>query len=102
MQDYYTHRPAQAMAKAPDAYTRVVTKQSAGKLAADAYTTGKQEDAFAGRAGRRGELTRHPAESGSVYGMSTFVDDYARWGTKLVGQQLGNTIAKRTTRHFDA
>lgn len=101
-QDFYSERPARATAAAPGAYTRVTTRQSAGRLAADTFTTGKPEDTFAGRAGRRGELTRHPAESGSVYGVSTFVDDYARWGTKLAGKTLGETVTKRTTRHFDA
>jgi hypothetical protein len=102
MQDFYTNKPAQAMAESAGKFERVVMQQSAGKLYRDVHTTGKAEDKFAGRAGRRGELVRHPGESGSVYGISTFVDDYAGWATKLDGVTLGETVHSRATRYFDA
>lgn len=43
-----------------------------------------------GRCGQRGELTRHPGEAGSMYGISTFVDEYATWGTQFLGQKRGD------------
>lgn len=101
-QDTYTRQPAAARAANPDAFTTMRTQQSSGKLYRDAHTTERTCDAFAGRSGCRGELVRRPAEAGSVYGVSTFVDDYAAWGRKLQGQRLAETVDKRCTRHFDA
>jgi hypothetical protein len=102
VQDFFEKRPAQALAHNAPYYTHAVLPQSSGKLHRDTHTLGKAEDQFAGRGGRRGELVRHPGDAGSVYGVSTFVDDYARWGTKLAGVPLGETVAKATTRYFDA
>lgn len=55
-----------------------------------------------GRSGLRGELTRHPGEAGSMYGVSTFVDEYATWGAQLLGKTRGDVDAKRLTQHFNA
>jgi hypothetical protein len=56
----------------------------------------------AGRCGSRGELVRRPGEQGSVYGMSTFVDTYGRWGSQLAGCTLAENRAAKCTRLFDA
>ena len=102
LQDTYTIQPAAARMAHPDAYATTRTPQSSGKLYRDAHTCERTCDTFAGRSGYRGELVRRPAEAGSVYGVSTFVDDYSSWGRKLQGQRLADTVAKRCTRHFDA
>lgn len=102
LQDFYEHRRDAALRADPHAYSREAKQQSTGKLHRDTHTSGKSEDRFAGRAGRRGELVRHPGEAGSVYGVSTFVDEYARWGTKLQGMTYGDSAAQATTRYFDA
>ena len=102
LQDFYEHRPAKALSDSPMEFARSAKQQSTGKLYRDTHTIGKTEDGYAGRAGRRGELVRHPGEAGSVYGVSTFVDDYARWGTKLQGLEYGQLAAQATTRYFDA
>lgn len=39
------------------------------------------QDVPRGRCGTRGELIRHPEESGNAYGDSTWVDEFAQWGT---------------------
>ncbi|GMH40734.1 hypothetical protein BSKO_08638 [Bryopsis sp. KO-2023] len=43
-----------------------------------------------GKCGTRGELVRHPEESGNVYGNSTWVDEFALWGTSRKGRQADN------------
>lgn len=75
---------------------------SAGKLYKDSYTMDKSPTVPSGRCGLRGELTRHPGESGSVYGVSTFVDEYATWGRQLHGKKRGDVEAKKLTQHFRA
>ena len=41
-------------------------------------------DRVEGRAGARGEFSRRPGESGSMYGASVFADEYAAQQTQLV------------------
>jgi len=100
-QIFYDEKPAQARARG-EAVPSAHLPCSSGKLQRDSYTTGKNESASSGRGGQRGELTRHPGEAGNVYGMSTFVDDYAQWGSKLRGVRLSHTERLKTTRYFDA
>ena len=50
--------------------------------------------------GGRGEITRRPGESGNVYGVSVFVDEYAKWGTACAGRTLGDTVSSKMTKHF--
>jgi len=49
---------------------------------------------------RRGELTRNPRESGNPYGVSVFVDEYAKWGTQLLGRTRKECEDKACTKHF--
>lgn len=103
VQLFYEDKPAADRAARPELTAAQKSSFcSSGKLAHDVYTTGKLQDVFSGRSGCRGELVRHPAEAGNPYGVSTFVDDYAGWGTKLGGASLAETASKKTTRYFDA
>ena len=50
--------------------------------------------------GNRGEITRNPREAGNPYGVSVFVDEYAKWGTKLEGMPLTESVRKAQTKYF--
>lgn len=66
----------------------------------DSYETVKHDNDINGRAGNRGELTRRPGESGNPYGVSTWVDEYAKWGDKIKGMSLSETRQKMQTKYF--
>ena len=104
LQVFYDDKPALAKSARPDIFCVPPAQRfcSTGKLSQDTLNTDRSEDTCGGRSGNRGEITRHPGESGSVYGVSTFVDDYARWGSKLKGMALSETERQKTTRYFDA
>ena len=50
---------------------------SAGTLHSQSWEAESQHSKVGGSSGARGPFTRNPAESGSTYGMSVFVDEYA-------------------------
>lgn len=52
------------------------------------------------RSGARGEMSRHPGEAGSVYGVSVWADEYGKWGTKLQGQTRAQAQAHIHQRLF--
>lgn len=102
MQAFYEDQPAHARSQNPHAYTTKLQPRSAGKLYRDSYTFDISNSGPAGRCGSRGELVRRPAESGSVYGMSIFVDEYARCGSNLAGCKLVDNKAAKCTQQFEA
>ena len=53
-----------------------------------------------GSKGTRGEITRNPREAGNPYGVSVFVDEYARWQTKLAGMPLTESVGRAQTKYF--
>lgn len=57
---------------------------------------------MAARGGARGEITRRPLEDGSVYGVSVFVDEYAKWGKVLPerNMSLGESVSRQQTKYF--
>lgn len=73
-------------------------------LRKDTYDTTRRqptEDVAAGK-GSRGEISRNPNESGNVYGVSVFVDEYAKWGTVLPekNMSLSESVSKKTSKYF--
>lgn len=101
MQHFYSKVPAEAMKARPEDFQQGYDRHcSAGQLYWDSNTMEKAAAVPSGRCGHRGELTRHPGESGSVYGVSTFVDEYATWGSQLLGEKRGDVEAKKQTLHF--
>lgn len=104
LQHFYVDMVAKAKAEAdPGAFKRNSAKISAGTLYRDAHTVERSPHAASGgHAGARGEITRHPGNSGSVYGMSVWADEYCKWGTKLEGMKRGDTISKRCTQYLNA
>lgn len=48
------------------------------------FEEGRRGQEGGGRAGARGEFSRRPGESGSMYGASVFADEYAAQQTQLV------------------
>lgn len=61
------------------------TSCTSGKLARDTFDTSKRPLESRGKAGVRGQLTRTPHESGSLYGLSVYVDKYALWADRFQG-----------------
>ncbi|GAX82809.1 hypothetical protein CEUSTIGMA_g10235.t1 [Chlamydomonas eustigma] len=53
-----------------------------------------------GSKGTRGEITRNPKESGNPYGISVYVDEYAKWQTKLAGMPLQDSVKRAQTKYF--
>ena len=104
LQHFYVDMVAKAKAEAaPGAFTRHAAKISAGTLYRDAHTLERSPHTVSGgRSGARGEITRHPGNSGSVYGMSVWADEYCKWGTQLEGMKRGDTVTKRCTTYLNA
>lgn len=53
-----------------------------------------------GSKGSRGEMTRNPREAGNPYGISVYVDEYAKWQTKLSGMPLSESVRRQQTKYF--
>mmetsp|Transcript_37553 Transcript_37553/g.83620 ORF Transcript_37553/g.83620 Transcript_37553/m.83620 type:complete len:219 (-) Transcript_37553:362-1018(-) len=99
-QHFFDKLPEMATTSRPGYYTspdRTHFKQGTiGKVQSDdsvATTT-------VGGKGARGEITRNPKESGNVYGVSVFVDEYAKWQTHLSGVPLNETVKRMQTKYF--
>ncbi|GLC35629.1 hypothetical protein PLESTB_000186500 [Pleodorina starrii] len=99
--DLYETKPQEAIAANPDTFrsgpsphglTDGLTKSIRGEPT-------DQPNVVGGK-GSRGEITRRPGESGSVYGVSVFVDEYSKWGTALKGVPLDETASKKQTKYF--
>jgi hypothetical protein len=102
LQYFYTDMVKKAKADSPETYKRQPAYTSAGKLFRDAHTFNRSPQEPTGHAGARGEITRHPGLSGSVYGMSVWADEYCKWGTKLKGWKREDSAAKKCTTYLDA
>ncbi|GIL75255.1 hypothetical protein Vretimale_7914 [Volvox reticuliferus] len=94
-------KPQEAIASNPDMFQ--TTNSSHGLT--DALTKSIRGEAsdqsnVVGGKGARGEITRRPGESGNVYGVSVFVDEYAKWGTALKGMPLDETVSKKQSKYF--
>ncbi|KXZ41672.1 hypothetical protein GPECTOR_326g46 [Gonium pectorale] len=101
--EMYETRPAAARTARPDAFppspqrsqfgiTNAMTKSIRGEPSDQANVAGGK--------GSRGEMTRRPGESGNVYGVSVFADEYAKWGSALQGMPLEETAARKQTKYF--
>lgn len=102
MQHFYEDKVTKAKTDSPDAFTMNKPKISAGALYRDAHTFERSPQVPSGRAGARGEITRHPGLSGSVYGMSVWVDEYSKWETKQDGWKREDSSTKRCTSYLNA
>eukprot|EP01023_Acetabularia_acetabulum_P035122 TRINITY_DN33102_c0_g2_i1.p4 TRINITY_DN33102_c0_g2~~TRINITY_DN33102_c0_g2_i1.p4 ORF type:complete len:136 (-),score=18.68 TRINITY_DN33102_c0_g2_i1:329-736(-) len=76
------------------------THFSKGTIRKDIWDCKEVSGNLSGRAGTMGEISRHPGESGSVYGVSVFVDEYSKWGSKLQGHNLQETVGRMQTQYF--
>lgn len=102
LQHFYVDMVKKAKADSPGVFTRTATKQAAGTLYRDVHTFDRSPNVASGHAGARGEITRHPGNSGSVYGMSVWADEYCKWGNKLEGWKREDSSAKRCTTYLNA
>ncbi|GFR47520.1 hypothetical protein Agub_g9238 [Astrephomene gubernaculifera] len=100
-QDLYQTKPQEAIAANPETFRTEKSPYGLTNGMTKAIR-GEQSDQLnvAGGKGARGEISRRPGESGNVYGVSVFVDEYAKWGTALKGVPLEETEAKKQTKYF--
>ncbi|EFJ49597.1 hypothetical protein VOLCADRAFT_104173 [Volvox carteri f. nagariensis] len=91
-QDLTAHPEAFQSTKSPYGLTDALTKSVRGEATDQSNVVGGK--------GARGEITRRPGESGNVYGVSVFVDEYAKWGSALKGMPLEETASKKQTKYF--
>jgi len=73
-------------------------KNSLAKDSLDPTHLGTSE--MAGSKGTRGEITRNPKEAGNPYGVSVYVDEYAKWQAKLAGMPLHESVRRAQTKYF--
>lgn len=102
-QAVYDRLPKEATLRDPGQFSgRDTTFARTGALEqeARAVPTLCDSGAHAGGKGARGELTRRPGEAGNVYGVSVFVDEYAKWGSALKGMPLAESTAKMQSKYF--
>uniref|UniRef100_A0A7S0VC28 Uncharacterized protein n=1 Tax=Polytomella parva TaxID=51329 RepID=A0A7S0VC28_9CHLO len=74
--------PETARSKNPELYQSLDTTNFKKQVFRNENFHSNIADATKAGKGHRGEFTRSPAESGSVYGVSTFFDEYSTWGNK--------------------
>jgi hypothetical protein len=105
-QEFFEKKPADATTSSPGFYKVDKTHANRSQLARDTWTRRGQEPNMPemqqslGGKGARGEITRRPGEGGNVYGVSVFVDEYAKWQNSLSGVPLGETVANKQTKYF--
>eukprot|EP00199_Chlamydomonas_sp_CCMP681_P006215 CAMPEP_0119108836 /NCGR_PEP_ID=MMETSP1180-20130426/15706_1 /TAXON_ID=3052 ORGANISM="Chlamydomonas cf sp, Strain CCMP681" /NCGR_SAMPLE_ID=MMETSP1180 /ASSEMBLY_ACC=CAM_ASM_000741 /LENGTH=214 /DNA_ID=CAMNT_0007094499 /DNA_START=141 /DNA_END=785 /DNA_ORIENTATION=+ len=103
---FYSVLPHQARTTRPDMFSQTVDKThfAKGTLTRELKSSKHIDDTIAdtslGGKGGRGEVTRNPAEAGNPYGVSVFVDEYSKWGTKIAGMTYGETVSRKMTSYF--